>query len=373
MNWQKFFGSVPDFRINRRKKHNLVDILVVALCAIVSGADDFEEIEAYGKRKESFLRGFLELPNGIAGRPRPSHDTFNRVFKYMDKAAFGDCLYRWSKELLGFIESNMPHISVDGKVLRGTAKSGHRKSGICIVSAWLAEQQLVVGQEKVDAKSSEKTAIPELLKSLDLQGSLVSSDAAGCQLKNADLIIQKGGDYLIAIKKDHKHLYEQITDWMINRKEKLPVDEWIDFGSGRVEKRNCYVEHHLELLDDLSDWIHLKAIVMVEASREKNGKTTSEHRFYLSSLKASAKEFNQLVRNHWSIENQLHWKLDVVFGEDMSKTRAGNAAENMATARKLALQLLNRVPDKESMKNRRKMAGWDDDYLLNILHILTEN
>lgn len=367
MNWQKFFGDVPDFRINRRKKHNLVDILVIALCAIVSGADDFEEIEAYGKRKEAFLRGFLELPNGI-----PSHDTFNRVFKYMDKTAFADCLYRWSKELLAFINSQLTQINIDGKVLRGTAKSGHKKSGICIVSAWVSEQHLVLGQEKVDAKSNEKTAIPKLLKSLDLEGSLVSSDAAGCQLKNADLIIEKGSDYLIAIKKDHKHIYEQITDWMAKRKEHLPLDEWIDFGSGRIEKRVCYVENRLELLDDLSEWTHLKAIVMVEASREKDGKISTESRFYLSSLQANVKEFNQLVRNHWSIENQLHWKLDVVFQEDMSRTKTGNAPENMATARKLALQLLNRVQDRESIKNRRKMAGWDDNYLLNILKALTE-
>ena len=277
----------------------------------------------------------------------------------MDKKAFGECLYRWSKELLGFIKGNMAQINIDGKVLRATAKLGFKKSGICIISAWVAEQHLVLGQEKVDSKSNEKTAIPELLKSLDLTGSLVSSDAAGCQLKNADgsprdLIIKKGGDYLIAIKKDHKHIYEQITDWMAKRKEHLPVDEWIDFGSGRIEQRTCYVESHLALLDDLSEWKHLRSIVMVEASREKDGKTTSESRFYLSSLKASAKEFNQLVRNHWSIENQLHWTLDVVFKEDISRTKTGNAAENMATARKLALQLLKQVQDRKVSRTEEK-------------------
>ncbi|MDF9795957.1 putative transposase YbfD/YdcC [Catalinimonas alkaloidigena] len=368
MNWQKFFDSVPDFRINRRKKHQLVDILVIALCAIVSGADDFEEIEAYGKRKESFLKGFLDLPNGI-----PSHDTFNRVFKYMDKNAFGECLYSWSKELLRFIYSHITQINVDGKVLRGTAKAGFKKSGICIISAWVAEQHLVLGQEKVDTKSNEKMAIPELLKSLALEGCLVSSDAAGCQVKNADLIVEKGGDYLIAIKKDHKHIYEQITDWMDRRKIYLPVDEWVDFGSGRIERRNCYVESNLKLLDDLSAWKHLKSIVMIEAHREKNGKTTLEKRFYLSSLKASTKEFNQLVRNHWSIENQLHWKLDVIFREDSSRTKSGNAAENLTTARKLALQLLHQIKDKESIKNRRKIAGWDDHYLIRILQRLNQN
>jgi predicted transposase YbfD/YdcC len=348
--------------LNRRKKHELVDILVIALLAIVSGADDFEEIEAYGKRKEFFLRGFLALPNGI-----PSHDTFNRVFKFLDKEAFGECLYNWSRELLSFLGAHMPQLNLDGKVLRATAKSGAKKSGICIVSAWLAEQQLVLGQETVEAKSNEKTAIPELLKSLDLPGALVSCDAAGCQISNASLIIEKQGHYLIAIKKNQKEAYEQLSDWMQQRKQGLAVDEWVDFGSGRIEKRRCFVENSLELLDGLAGWPQLKSVVMVESNREKDGKTTVETRFYLSSLEATPARFNKLVRNHWSIENRLHWRLDIVFREDMSRTRKGNAPENMATARKIALQLLAQVQDKNSMKNRRKIAGWDDEYLLEVL------
>lgn len=358
----RFFAGVPDFRLNRCKKHDLVDILVIALLGIVSGADDFEEIEAYGKRKEPFLRTFLALANGI-----PSHDTFNRVFKFLDKKAFGECLYAWSRELLSFLAVNRPQLNLDGKVLRATAKAGSKKSGICIVSAWLAEQQLVLGQETVSAKSNEKTAIPALIKSLDLQGALVSCDAAGCQISNATLIVEKQGDYLLAIKKNQKQAYEQLSDWLEERKQALPVNEWIDFGSGRIEKRRCFVESKLQLLDGLANWPGLKSVVMVESHRQKEGKTTVETRFYLSSLEATPAEFNRLVRNHWSIENRLHWKLDVVFREDMSRTRKGNAAENMATARKIALQLLAQVQDKQSMKNRRKMAGWDDDYLLDIL------
>ncbi len=210
------------------------------------------------------------------------------------------------------------------------------------------------------------------MKSLDLQGTLVSSNAAGCQLKNADLITGKGGDYIIAIKKDHKHIYEQISDWMMKRKAILPVDHWTDFGSGRIEQRSCYMERHLELLDDLSDWGHLKSIAMIDSKCEKDGKVSQETRFYLSSLETTAKEFNRLARNHWSIENQLHWRLDVVFREDTCRTKTGNTAENMATARKLALQLLTQVKDKESMKNRRKITGWDHNYLLNIPRKLTK-
>ena len=362
MEWQTFFLGVKDFRLDRRKKHQLVDILVIALCAIVSGADDFEEIEAYGKRKESFLREFLTLPNGI-----PSHDTFNRVFRYLDKDAFGACLYRWSKELLSFLEPNLPQLNLDGKVLRGTAKAGAKKSGICIVSAWLAEQQFVLGQETVAAKSNEKTAIPALIKSLDVKGALVSCDAAGCQQSNAALIIEQQGDYLLAIKKDHQQAYEQLQDWMEKRQESLPMEEWMDFGSGRIETRRCYVEQNITLLDDLAAWPQLKSVVMVESQREKDGKFTQEKRFYLSSVRASAAEFNRLVRNHWSIENRLHWRLDVVFRQDMSRTRKGNAPQNRGTARKMALQLLARVDDKESMKNRRKIAGWNENYLIEVL------
>lgn len=363
MDWQTFFAGVEDFRLDRRKKHQLIDILVIALCAIVSGADDFEEIEAYGKRKESFLKGFLALPNGI-----PSHDTFNRIFKLMDKDAFAECLYRWSKELFSFLEDKLPQLNLDGKVLRGTAKVGAKKSGICIVSAWVAQQQLVLGQETVAAKSNEKTAIPELIKSLDVKGALVSCDAAGCQVSNAELIIERQGAYLMAIKKDHKHAYEQLNDWMEKRKESLPVDEWVDFGSGRIEQRRCYVEHNVLLLDDLASWPELKSVIMVESQREKEGQITSERRFYLSSLHAPAAVFNRLVRSHWSIENRLHWRLDVIFREDSSRTRKGNAPQNMATARKMALQLLAKVEDKESMKNKRKIAGWDENYLLEVLN-----
>lgn len=362
MNWEIFFGSVPDFRKNRRKKHQLVDILVIALCAVISGADDFEEIEAYGRKKEGFLRTFLCLPNGI-----PSHDTFNRVFKLLDQKAFGECLYTWSRQILETLKSELTQINIDGKVLRATAKSGFKKSGICLVSAWVSEHELVLGQEKVSEKSNEKTAIPELLKSLDLKNALVSCDAAGCQLTNADLIVEKQGHYLFALKQNQKNIYEQVSERMEKNKVFLPKDEWVDFGSGRIEKRVCYVENHLELFDGLHPWKHLKSIILIEASREKNGITSSETRFYLSDVALTPKAFNHFIRNHWSIENRLHWKLDVVFKEDTARTKTDNAPQNLATARKLALQMLNQLPDKESIKNRRKMAGWDDNYLKDIL------
>lgn len=362
MNWETFFADVPDFRLNRRKKHHLLDILVIALLAVVCGADDFEEMELYGRQKETFLRTFLVLPNGI-----PSHDTFNRVFKYVDKQAFGDCLYRWSSQILAKLEPHMTHIGIDGKVLRATAKKGHKKSGLCIVSAWVGEQRLSLGQEKVAAKSNEKTAIPELLTSLALKDSLVSIDAIACEKTNADQIVQQEGHYLLALKKNQATLFEQVRERMQKTKPQLAYNDHIDFGSGRIETRRCYVETNLDLYDGLQDWTHLKSIVMIEASREIDGKLSEQTRFYLSDLAASPQSFNQYVRHHWSIENQLHWHLDVVFLEDKQRVRVGNAASNMATTRKLALQLLNRMDDKESIKSRRKLAGWDDHYLIKMV------
>jgi predicted transposase YbfD/YdcC len=367
MDWHTFFAEMPDYRVNRRKKHHLVDILVIALCALISGADDFEEIEAYGRRKEAFLRTFLDLANGI-----PSHDTFTRVFRRMDTEAFGRCLYAWSAQVLASpggasADGALQAVNVDGKVLRGTARAGAPKSGICIVSAWASAHSLVLGQEKVAAKSNEKTAIPDLLRALDLRQTLVSCDAAGCQLSNADLIVEGGGQYVLALKKNLPVAYEQVDEYFSQRLGQLPAVEEVDFGSGRLERRRCTVETRLELLDGLADWGHLRSLVRVDASREINGHTTTQTRYYLSSLVAPPTDFNRYIRQHWHIENRLHWKLDVVFREDRQRTRLDNGPLNLATARKLALQALHQVQDANSTKNRRKMAGWDDEYLRAVL------
>jgi predicted transposase YbfD/YdcC len=348
--------------LDRRKKHALLDILVITLLAVICGADDCEEIALYGRQKETFLRGFLLLPNGI-----PSHDTFNRVLKFLDTKAFGDCLHRWSRQLLTELAPIMPQLNVDGKVLRATAKAGQKKSGLCVVSAWVGEHRLVMGQEKVSAKSSEKTAIPVLLHSLDLTDSLVSIDAIACEPANAKLIVDRQGHYLLALKKNQPALFEQVQQRMQQTKGQLAIDEQVDFGSGRIETRRCYVETNLSFYDDLQNWSHCKSIVMVEAVREIAGQRSEQTRYYLSDLVLTPRAFNNHVRHHWGIENQLHWSLDVVFHEDQQRIRTGNGAENFATVRKVALQLLQRVKDKESIKSRRKLAGWDEKYLLKIL------
>jgi len=205
------------------------------------------------------------------------------------------------------------------------------------------------------------------LKSLDLQNGVVSIDAIACEKKNADLIIEKQGHYLLALKNNNKHIYEQVSQRMQLIKTQLPNNKHIDFGSGRIETRHCYVETNLELYDDLVEWVHLKSLIMIESTRETKDKISKETRFYLSDLEGEPAIFNKLVRAHWGIENNLHWSLDVVFREDLQRTKTGNAPDNLNTVRKLALQSLRRIDDKESIKNRRKMAGWDNDYLKTIL------
>jgi len=317
----EIFEELPDFRRKSQVRHNLSSILVISLCAVLSGADDFEEIAEYGKEKEGFLGQFLSLPYGI-----PSHDTIRRVFQNMDTSSFEKCLRARSEEVIKGLKEYQ--INIDGKVLRATGERGKKTAAICIVSAWSSEHCLSLGQVKVDKKSNEKTAIPELLEAIDLQGALVSIDAMGCDKKIAATIRSKEGDYLLALKKNQKGLYE--------------------------------ARH----------WKDSKRVIMVESERSfKNGKekTTFQTRFYISSKEQDAQYFSKQTRKHWSIENQLHWYLDVVFNEDRQRVREGNAPENMAIIRKLALQTLIKSKGKKSVKTMRKKIAWKEDLLFEVL------
>jgi len=337
--------------------------LVIALCAVLGGADDFEEIEEYGLQKASFLGEFLELKNGI-----PSHDTFNRVFRYLDKEAFQGCLQRWSKEILEEIDNCQ--INVDGKVLRATGKRGKKTAGLCLVSAWVSQHCISLGQVKVDKKSNEKTAIPELIKSIDITGSIVSIDAMGCHKNIAELIRENGGDYLLALKKNQKGLYEEVHDWMQARKSSMEKFVHTDYVGGRIETRTTYITQNLVFIDELNDWKDCQTIIMVECERQfKNGETKKsfQTRFYVSSANENAEYFGLRTRHHWSIENQLHWHLDVVFNEDRQKVRKDNAPDNMATLRKMALQLLLQNKGKSSLKKARKRAAWNNSFLTKVL------
>lgn len=361
MKWKNIFEEVPDFRSrNVFKLHLLEDILMLSLFATLAGAENDEEIETYGKEKYSFLRGFLSLPNGI-----PSHDTITRVFRYLDKAKFAECLHKYSKELMVYLQEN--HISIDGKVCRATNKGGKKKSGICIITAWACEQNLCLGQLKTDEKSNEKTAIPVLIDEIDIKNTVVSIDAIANNPSIAKQIIKKEGDYILSLKKNQKNAFEQVSDYMRANKVAFEMDENIDFGSGRIETRKCYVAKNLQFMEDTLAWEGIKSVVMVQTKREIRGEIEEQYRFYLSSKDETAKYFNYRIREHWSIENQLHWHLDVSFDEDRCRTKMGNGAENHNTLRKIALQLLQQKKDKHSVRERRKKAGWNNQYLIEII------
>lgn len=359
----EIFETIPDFRNEKYVWYDLGEILVIALCGVISGADDCEEIAEYGIEKEDFLKSFLSLPNGI-----PSHDTFTRVFRNIDVAQFEECLKSHSQELLGHLQNNQ--INIDGKVLRATGKRGKKTAAICIVSAWAADHSLCLGQSKVDKKSNEKTAIPEIIRHVDIQDALVSIDAMGCNKGTAELIRSNGGDYLLALKQNQKGLYEEVEDWMKKHKDKMDTYRTTDYVGGRIEIRTSYVTNQLDYIDEASKWKDSKTIIMIEAQRSfKNGeaKDTFQTRYYISSKDAEASFFEQSTRKHWSIENQLHWYLDVVFNEDQQRVRKGNGPQNMAALRKIALQTLLRFKGKKSLKTIRKKIAWNEKLLIQVL------
>ena len=364
MNIVEIFEELPDFRVPGRTSYPLSEILVISLCAVLSGAEDYEDIAEYGRQKSDFLSTFLDLESGI-----PSHDTFNRVFRFMDKEVFSQCLTRWSSEIVQSLSDLQ--INIDGKVLRATAERGKRSSGLCLVNAWVAEHCLSLGQVKVYAKSNEKTAIPSIIEDIDIKGALVSIDAMGTHTKFAEQIRAKKGDYLLALKKNQKALYEQVSDWMIRHQDSFEKAKETDYIGGRIEERTTYLCQNLTFLDATQQWPDCRSVIMSHYERDfKNGKQNhgSKTRFYISSANFTAQQFGKAIRSHWSIENQLHWYLDVVFLEDRQRVRKDNGPENMATARKMALQMLMQHKTKgTSMKKLRNRATWNQDFLLKVL------
>jgi len=361
------FSKLQDYRSEQGKRHKLIDILVISICAVICGADKWEEIELYGKSKKAWFEKILELPHGI-----PSHDTFARVLSSLKPKEFRRCFLEWIKGVSKLTKGEI--VSIDGKKLRQSYDNGSKKSAIHMVSAWASENSLVLGQEKVSDKSNEITAIPELLDKLEINECIVTIDAMGCQRDIASKIIDEGADYVLALKGNQGNLYEDVKlyfEWAIKdgfKEISYDFYETIDGDHGRIETRRYWITSEIEWIHDKGKWKGLKSIGMVESIRCIGEKTSVEVRYYISSLKSDAKVFAKAVRSHWGIENSLHWVLDIAFREDESRIRKAHGPENFSVLRHIALNLLKQEKTvKVGIKSKRLKAGWDNDYLVKIL------
>ena len=370
------FGDLPDPRVDRTKKHKLIDIIFVAICGAICGTEGWTDVEEFGKTKQDWLRQFVELKNGI-----PSHDTIGRVFAALDPEAFEKRFVSWVQTLSGLKTGD--HIAIDGKTLRHSYDRYHEKSALHLVSAWAKESRLVLGQTAVDSKSNEITAIPQLLDMLALAGCLISLDAMGCQTEIAQQIIDQEADYLLAVKDNQKYLAQDLREiFALEFSQPAPFADiehdfaqTIEKSHGRIETRQCWTisePDFIQYIRNYQAWPALQTIVLVRAKRQTQDTQSVEDRFYISSLPVTAKPILAATRSHWGIENSLHWVLDVVFREDDARMRQGHMAHNFALVRHIALNLLRQENSaKESIRAKRLKAAWNDHYLLKVLSSLS--
>ncbi len=372
------FQDLRDPRVNRTKDHDLIDVLVIAICTLLCAGENFNDMEDFGHAKLDWFKTFLCLRNGI-----PSHDTFNRVFAALDPKGFLDCFLRWTQSVRQAVPQEI--VALDGKALRRALDKD--QSIQYVVSAWAESNGLVLGQLKVADKSNEITAVPELLRVLELAGCIVTLDAMGCQKKIAKEIVEADADYVLALKGNQEKVHEEVKSFLdatLEQKntkrpkgavipkevETLKEFETVEKDHGRMETRRYYLSDYLDWFADKAKWEGLSSVGMVESLREINGKITLERRYYLSSLKLDVQTFARAVRGHWGVENKLHWVMDVCFREDQSRAREGYAAENLAMLRRLALNLLKREKTKKrGIKAKMLNASWDHPYLLRLLGV----
>jgi predicted transposase YbfD/YdcC len=369
--------DLPDPRVNRTRDHELVDILIIAICTLLCGGESFYDMEDFGKAKREWFATFLRLPNGI-----PSHDTFTRLFARLDPASFRECFMRWTAGLREAVHQEI--VALDGKALRHAKDAGEEVR--YIVNAWAESNRLVLGQLKVTEKSNEITALPGLLRALDLAGCIVTTDAMGCQKKVAREIIEADADYVLALKGNHETVHQEVQSFLddeVKRQAKPaaprmacdappPVTfaslETCDKGHGRLETRHYYQSTDVAWFEDLGLWEGLRSVGMVESTRQIGDKVTVERRYFLSSLGLDIEAFARAVRGHWAVENSCHWVLDVILREDDNRTRTGHGAENLAALRRMALNLLSREKTKKrGIKGKQLNASWDHSYLLRLL------
>lgn len=362
----RYFEAVQDPRHHNRL-HRLMDIILIAICAVVSGADTYEQIGNFAKKRKSWLSKFLELPRGI-----PSHDTIGRVFERIDPQEFQSSFKLWIASVTE--ETGGQVIAIDGKTLRRSHDQSKDKKAIHMISAWASANQVVLGQLKTDEKSNETTAIPYLLKLLDISGCIVTIDAGGAQKKIAGTILDRGGDYVLALKENQKNLYKDAKLFFDKMDDFDPEEfsfdchETVDSGHGRMETRTYYITSDIDWLADKDKWPGLKSLGMVDSTRKIKGKISRQRRYYVSSLECGAKKFGQAVRSHWGIENSVHWVLDIAFREDESRIRTGHAPENLAALRHIALNLLKKNQSfKGSIKTKRLNAAMDVQYLEEVM------
>ena len=361
-NLLEHFSAIEDPRIDRNKLHPLESIIFLTICAVLSGCNDWDEIEEYGIEKQDWLEKFIDLPHGV-----PSHDTINRVFARLKPKALQNCFLSWIKSIVSKSKHNIVHI--DGKRLCNSGENGS-KSIIHLVNAWSSSNQMILGQVKTEAKSNEITAIPTLLDMLELEGAIVTIDAMGCQRAIAEKIVDHGADYVLAVKENQGHLLDDIKE-AFTQTPTATSHTTTEKGHGRIEQRKCSVITDMDWISKADNWYKLNTIISIESQRTRlqSGETHTEQRFYISSLQSTPEQFNELIRSHWTIENNLHWCLDVVFKEDGSTKEAGNAAENFSMINKAALSILkNHKPSKTSLKRKRLKCEWSNEYLETLLY-----
>ena len=364
------FAGLADPRATRRCDHRLIDILVIAVCAVIACAESWEDIELYGRSKQAWLKSFLALPNGI-----PSHDTFRRVLMLVDPDAFERCFLGWVRAVFRPQEGPPRQVAIDGKTVRRSFDRKHGRSPLHLVSAYATEHGLVLAQRAAEEKKGELTVLPELLDGLDLRGCLVSLDALACQPGIAERILGRGGEYLITLKGNRKKVHAEVRDWFAANAFALgaplrPCFDAFDESHGRLVRRRVFACTDLSPFGTLADWPGLATVVAVETIRgiPGRGKITAEIRHYLSSAKLPPEALAAAIRSHWRIESGLHWVLDVGFREDASRVRERNAARNLALLRRIALNLVRADSTlKASLKGKRKYAGWDNSFMATLM------